>query len=68
VFLLSEEGKLTVLKATPEWEVLAVNDLGDEAFATPAISNGRIFVRTRSTLYCFAARGTRGRRNQLALR
>jgi hypothetical protein len=55
VFLLSEEGKLTVLKAVPEWEVLAVNDLGDEAFATPAISNGRIFVRTRSTLYCFTA-------------
>ena len=56
VFLLSEEGKLTVLKAAPEWEVLAVNDLGDEAFATPAISDGRIFVRTRSTLYCFTAK------------
>lgn len=56
VFLLSEEGKVTVLKAAPEWEVLAVNDLGDESFATPAISDGRIFVRTRSTLYCFTGK------------
>jgi outer membrane protein assembly factor BamB len=56
IFLLSEEGKLTVLKAAAEWQVLSVNDLGDEAFATPAISDGRIFVRTRSTLYSFGAR------------
>jgi outer membrane protein assembly factor BamB len=56
VFLLSEEGKLTVLKAVLEWEVLAVNDLGDEAFATPAIRIGRIFVRTRTTLYSFTAK------------
>ena len=54
LYLLSAEGKLTVLSAKGEWEVLAVNDLNDEAFATPAISEGRIFVRTRSALYCFA--------------
>jgi outer membrane protein assembly factor BamB len=53
VFLLSEAGKLTVLKAAPEWEVLAVNDLEEEAYATPAISDGRIYVRTRSAVYCF---------------
>ncbi len=56
IFLLSEEGKLTVLKAGAQWEVLAVNDLGEESYATPAISNGRIFVRTRGSLYCFTAK------------
>ena len=54
IFLLNAEGKLTVLSAKGEWEVLAVNDLNDEAFATPAIANGRIYVRTRSSLFCFA--------------
>lgn len=54
VFLLSEEGKMTVLKAGPQWEVLAVNDMGEECYATPAVSGGRIFVRTRGTLYAFA--------------
>ncbi len=57
VFLLSEEGKLTVLKASPQWEVLSVNDLGEESYATPAIGGNRIFVRTRGTLYAFAATG-----------
>ena len=34
-------------------EPLAVNDMEDEIYATPAISDGRIYLRTRSTLYCF---------------
>ncbi|HEV3198694.1 MAG TPA: PQQ-binding-like beta-propeller repeat protein [Bryobacteraceae bacterium] len=55
VFLASSEGKITVLKAAPEWEVLRVNDLADEVHATPALSEGRIYVRTHSALYCFGA-------------
>jgi outer membrane protein assembly factor BamB len=55
VFLASVNGKVTVLKAGREWEVLGVNDLGDEIHATPALSGGRIYVRTRGTLYCFGA-------------
>ena len=55
VYLASGEGKMTVLKAGPDWQVLAVNDLGDEIRATPALSGGRIYVRTHSFLYCFGA-------------
>jgi hypothetical protein len=33
-----------------------VNDVGGEIRATPALSGGRIYVRTRDTLYCFGAR------------
>ena len=55
VFLASVNGKVTVLKAGAQWEVLGVNDLGDEIQATPALSGGRIYVRTRGTLYCFGA-------------
>lgn len=53
VFLANTDGKVTVLKAGAQWEVLAVNDLSEEISATPALSNGRIYVRTRHTLYCF---------------
>lgn len=53
VFLASFEGKITVLKAAPQWEVLQVNDLADEIHATPALSEGRIYVRTHGALYCF---------------
>ena len=53
VFLASVNGKVTVLKAGAQWEVLGVNDLGEEIHATPALSGGRIYVRTRDALYCF---------------
>jgi outer membrane protein assembly factor BamB len=53
VFLANTEGKITVLKAGAEWEVLAVNEIADEISATPALSGGRVFVRTRSAVYCF---------------
>jgi outer membrane protein assembly factor BamB len=53
VFLIGEGGAVSVLKAAGDWEVLAVNELDDECFATPAIADGRIYIRTRSALYCF---------------
>jgi len=53
VFLASVDGKITVLKADGEWQVLGVNDLGEEIHATPALNGGRIYVRTRSAVYCF---------------
>jgi outer membrane protein assembly factor BamB len=54
VYLANSEGKITVLTAGAQWEVLGVNAMGDEVHATPALSNGRIYVRTRGALYCFA--------------
>jgi outer membrane protein assembly factor BamB len=53
VFLVGESGKVTVLSAVPEWQVLALNDLEDDCFATPAIAGGRMYFRTRHALYCF---------------
>jgi outer membrane protein assembly factor BamB len=54
IFVVSEDGKVVVLRAAPEWEILAVNNLDEDTFATPAILDGRIYVRTRVALYCFA--------------
>jgi outer membrane protein assembly factor BamB len=56
VFLASTDGKVTVLKSGGEWQVLGVNDLGDEIHATPALTGGRIYLRTRGALYCFGAK------------
>jgi outer membrane protein assembly factor BamB len=58
VFLIGEAGEVSVLKAAGDWQVLAVNELDDECFATPAIADGRIYIRTRSALYCFGLRGS----------
>ena len=54
VFLLSQQGKATVIKAGADWEILAVNDLEDDTFATPAIFDNKLYLRTRGMLYCFS--------------
>jgi len=46
VVMVSESGKVTVLKAGRDWAVLAVNDLGEESWATPAIASGNLYIRT----------------------
>lgn len=56
VYFASHGGKVTVVKAGAQWEVLAVNDLGEPVQATPAIANGQLFIRTARDLYCFQAR------------
>jgi hypothetical protein len=55
VFLVSQDGTFSVVAAKADWEILSVNRLDDEVFATPAIADGRIYVRTKSTLYAFSA-------------
>ena len=53
VYLIGQGGQVSVVKAVGDWEVLAVNELDDECYATPAIADGRIYIRTRSALYAF---------------
>jgi outer membrane protein assembly factor BamB len=54
VYAISGAGKVVVLKAAAEWEILGINEMDDEVFATPALVDGKIYLRTRSALYCFA--------------
>jgi outer membrane protein assembly factor BamB len=54
VYVQGENGFLLVVKLGEEPEVLAKNDMGDSVVATPAIADGRIFVRTLNTIYCFS--------------
>jgi outer membrane protein assembly factor BamB len=53
VFLVSQDGTVSVVDAKADWNILSVNALDDEVFATPAIADGRIYIRTKSALYCF---------------
>jgi outer membrane protein assembly factor BamB len=55
IFLVSASGKVTVLKADAQWEILAMNDLDEEVWATPAIAGSNLYIRTRNALYSFGA-------------
>lgn len=63
ILITDMQGRTTVFKADPEkYQQVAVNQLGEEGFASPAISAGRLLLRTASsgggqrkeTLYCIA--------------
>lgn len=53
VYIPSEKGQVFVLPPGPTLEPIAVNDMGDGIYATPALVDGRIYLRTLNTLYCF---------------
>jgi len=48
----SEEGKVYTIRAAPKFKRLATADLGEPCMATPAISAGDLFFRTRHHLLC----------------
>ena len=52
IYVASETGKLAVLLAGQNWEVLTVNDFDEDIYATPALADGRIYLRTSGALYC----------------
>ena len=50
-YFLADEGKMTIIRPGEKLDVVAVNELGEHCFASPAISNGQIFIRGEKHLY-----------------
>jgi outer membrane protein assembly factor BamB len=57
VYFVTQSGTVVTVKAGPEQEVLALREMEDECYATPALAPGRIYVRTRGALYAFKGEG-----------
>jgi outer membrane protein assembly factor BamB len=58
VYFIDDDGTTHVLKAGPAFEVISENVLGENAYASPAISRGQIFIRTSQHLWCIGKPGT----------
>jgi outer membrane protein assembly factor BamB len=52
IYVTGENGTVVVLANGPKLQVLAKNDVGETCIATPAIADGRLFIRTRNKLFC----------------
>ncbi len=52
VYFFDEDGYATVVKASDTYEVVAENQLDEGLLASPAASNGALFIRTKTQLYC----------------
>ena len=53
LFTSAGDGRISVITLGPEAEVLATNDMEDGVYATPAIVDGTLYVRTHSALFAF---------------
>jgi hypothetical protein len=53
---VSTSGEVVVVEASDHFKVLSRYGLNDTCHATPAISGGRMFVRTEKRLHCVARR------------
>ncbi|MDA7510329.1 PQQ-like beta-propeller repeat protein [bacterium] len=52
IYVTANNGDVHVFRAGRRFEKLATNKMDEPTMATPAISGARLFVRTRSQLYC----------------
>jgi len=52
IYLVTRSGEVVVLEAGPEYKLLAKNTLPEKTDATPAIANGRMYIRTLNHLIC----------------
>lgn len=55
IYCISEDGVVHVVAASPQYKKLGANPLGDESYATPAVANGRVYLRGFHTLACLKA-------------
>ncbi len=56
IYVTNEDGLTSVIKAGPQFEILAENALGEYTLSSPAVSDGQIFIKTSAALYCIGKR------------
>jgi outer membrane protein assembly factor BamB len=52
LYVVNQSGDTFVLRASPKFELLATNSLGETTISSPAMSDGEIFLRTYKALWC----------------
>jgi outer membrane protein assembly factor BamB len=57
VYMPNDNGVITVIKPGLKFEYIAKNSIGEKMFASPAISNGKIYLRGFQHLFCISTNG-----------
>ena len=56
IYVTNEDGLTSVVRAGPNFAVIAENDLGEYTLSSPAVSDGQLFIRTDKFLYAIGER------------
>lgn len=54
-YFLSDDGAMTVLRPGVKFDRVAVNELGENSYASPAVSGGQLFLRAEKHLFCIGS-------------
>jgi outer membrane protein assembly factor BamB len=57
VYMPNDEGVITVIKPGPKFGYISKNPIGEKMNASPAISNGKIYLRGYKHLFCISRNG-----------
>jgi outer membrane protein assembly factor BamB len=55
ILLTSEDGDTFMIKAGPKHEIIGTNSIGEPVYASPAIADGRIYIRGEKNIYCIGS-------------
>lgn len=58
IYITDEDGLTTVIAAGPKFEVLAENPLNEFCLSSPAISDGKLFIKTSGHLYAIGKKSS----------
>jgi outer membrane protein assembly factor BamB len=56
LYCIATTGDVVVVKAAADYELLAVNPLGEKSHSTPAVAGGRMYLRTFSHLFSLGSK------------
>ena len=56
VYFLNDRGEMNVIRPGPKFDLVARNVIGERCFASPALSDGQLFLRTEKALVCIRQR------------
>lgn len=61
VYIFNDDGVANIVKPGPEFKLIAKNELGQLCYASPAVSNGRLYIRGKTHLFCITNAMTKPR-------
>ncbi len=66
VYFASSEGDVSVVSAQPKWREIGHTQFDEEIYATPALLDGRVYLRTANHLYCYGYKDPEAERERRA--
>ena len=56
ILVIDEKGTAFFYPAADKFELLATNDLKEDVFASPAVADGKLYIRGAKTLFCIGVK------------